>query len=537
MDHLSSVDASFLHLETPETPMHVGSLMLFELPKGYDGDYFEEVKEMIANRFHLCSIFHRKLAQMPFELTDPVWIEDDDVDLDYHVRSVTLRKPGSMAQLEQLIARLHATLLDRSRPLWEVYVIEGLGNGQVAYYTKAHHSGIDGKAGVELAKVFYDISPATRTVKPPRQARASSQYQLGVAELLQAAVSNTAKQYIKAAKMLPKAVKALGAGAKVVASRKQAPGERSLRLGMAPKTIFNASITNQRSYATMSLPLGEMKALGKRVGGTVNTVVMAMCASALRQFLLERDSLPAKSLIASVPVSLRSADDSSMNNQVSMIRVDLATDLADPAARFRAIHASSEDAKSVVSTLKPVLATDVPITGSPWLMTGLASLFGRSGLANRLPAMGNVTISNVPGLPMELYMAGAKMLHFYPVSIPYHAAALNITVQSYAGTMEFGITACRRVLSQTEAHELIELLQTGLKEIEALEPVAAVAGVAEAAVAKAPESKPTKPTRAPAARAPARKVRAAAKSVAKPAAKTVAKLAPKPRARQRATSA
>lgn len=505
MNHLSSVDASFLHLETPETPMHVGSLMLFELPAGYKGDYFEDVKAMIAKRYHLCSIFHRKLAQMPFELTDPVWIEDDDVDLDYHVRSVTLRKPGSMAQLEQLIARLHATLLDRSRPLWEVYVIEGLANsegkGQIAYYTKAHHSGIDGKAGVELAKVFYDISPAMREVKPPRVARAASGYQLGVAELLQASVSNTASQYLKAAKMLPKAVKALGASAKIVASRRTAPGARSLRLGLAPKTIFNASITNQRSYATMSLPLGEMKALGRRVGGTVNTVVMAMCASALRQFLLERDALPAKSLIASVPVSLRSADDSSMNNQVSMIRVDLATDLADPAERFKAIHASSEAAKSVVSTLKPVLVTDVPITGSPWLMTGLASLFGRSGLANRLPAMGNVTISNVPGLPMELYMAGARMLHFYPVSIPYHAAALNITVQSYAGTMEFGITACRRVLSQAEAHELIGLLKEGLREIEALEPVAAVEAV-ESPAAKAPaRAKPKPRTRQRTARA------------------------------------
>jgi diacylglycerol O-acyltransferase / wax synthase len=492
MDHLSSVDASFLHLETPETPMHVGSLMLFELPAGYKGDYFDDVKAMIAKRYHLCSIFHRKLAQMPFELTDPVWIEDDDIDLDYHVRSVTLRKPGSMAQLEQLVARLHATLLDRSRPLWEVYVIEGLGSGQVAYYTKAHHSGIDGKAGVELAKVFYDISPAMREVKPPRVARAASGYQLGVAELLQASVSNTASQYLKAAKMLPKAVRALGASAKIVASRRTAPGARSLRLGLAPKTMFNASITNQRSYATMSLPLGEMKALGRRVGGTVNTVVMAMCASALRQFLLERDALPAKSLIASVPVSLRSADDSSMNNQVSMIRVDLATDLSDPAERFKAIHASSEAAKSVVSTLKPVLVTDVPITGSPWLMTGLASLFGRSGLASRLPAMGNVTISNVPGLPMELYMAGARMLHFYPVSIPYHAAALNITVQSYAGTMEFGITACRRVLSQAEAHELIGLLKEGLREIEALEPVAAVEAV-ESPAAKAPARARPKP--------------------------------------------
>jgi len=473
MDHLSSVDASFLHLETPETPMHVGSLMLFELPKGYKGDYYEDVKAMIAKRMHLCSIFHRKLAQMPFELTDPVWIEDDDIDLDYHVRSVTLRKPGSTAQLEQLIARLHSTLLDRSRPLWEVYVIEGLGNGQVAYYTKAHHSGIDGKAGVELAKVFYDLSPAMREVKPPRPRPTSGNYQLGVAELLQAAVSNTASQYVKAVKAIPKAVRGLAAGAKIVASRRREPGDRSLNIGIAPKTIFNASITNQRSYATLSLPLAEMKALGKRVGGTVNTVVMAMCASALRQFLIERDALPKKALIASVPVSLRNADDSSMNNQVSMIRVDLATDLADPAARFKAIHASSEAAKSVVATLKPVLGTDVPITGSPWFMTGLASLFGRSGLANRLPAMGNVTISNVPGLPTPLYMAGASMLHYYPVSIPYHSAALNITVQSYAGTMEFGITACRRVLSQPEVQEIMEHLLASLRDLQRLVPIAA----------------------------------------------------------------
>jgi hypothetical protein len=227
-----------------------------------------------------------------------------------------------------------------------------------------------------------------------------------------------------------------------------------------------------------------------------------------------------------------------MNNQVSMIRVDLATDLADPAARFKAIHASSEDAKSVVSTLKPVLATDVPITGSPWLMTGLASLFGRSGLASRLPAVGNVTISNVPGLPMELYMAGAKMLHFYPVSIPYHAAALNITVQSYAGTMEFGITACRRVLSQAEAHELIDLLKLGLQEIEALEPVAVVEPVPQAA-----ES--SKPAKASAVRAPARQGRVAAKAAPKVARKAAPRLAPasapkpaaKPRGRQRTTTA
>jgi diacylglycerol O-acyltransferase / wax synthase len=468
MDQLSGMDASFLHLETPETPMHVGSLMLFELPEGYEGDYYEDVKAMLGKRLHLASVLTRKLAQMPFELAEPVWIEDDDIDLDYHVRSVTLRRPGTMAQLEQLIARLHSTLLDRSRPLWEMYLIDGLENGQVAFYTKAHHSGVDGKAGVELAKVLYDVSPQMREVPPPRRKRGSGSYQLGVTELLQAAVANSAQQYRKLADLLPAAAKALTAAASVVASQRTAGGVRPLNLGLAPKTIFNDSITNQRSYSTLSLPLADIKELGKRVGGTVNTIVMAMCSIALHHFLKERDLLPNEALIAMVPISLRAEGDSAMNNQVSMVRVDLATDIKELPARFKAIHASSEAAKAVVRELRPVLGVDVPITGSPWLMTGLASLLGRSNLASRAPAAANVVISNVPGPPMTLYMAGARMVHYYPVSIPYHGSALNITVHSYAGSLEFGLTACRRVLSQDESYEIIEHLKAALREIEAL---------------------------------------------------------------------
>ena len=519
MNHLSSTDASFLHLETPETPMHVGSLMLFELPDGYQGDYYEDVKAMVAKRRHLGGIFNRKLAQMPFDLADPVWIADDDIDLDYHVRHVSLRKPGTMEQLEQLVALLHSTLLDRSRPLWELYVIEGLENGQVASYTKAHHSGIDGKAGVELAKVFYDTTPALREVRPPRPARAGSAYQLGVAELLMAAASNAVSQYVKVVRTLPKAVRAVVAAGKIIASRKRRKGERALSLRLAPKSIFNVSITNQRSYSTMSVPLNDIKALGKRVGGTVNTVVMAMCGGALRRFLAERDLLPTKSLIAGVPVSLRTADDDSMNNQVSAIRVDLATDLKSTAERFKAIHASSEAAKAVVSELKPVLGIDVPITGAPWLMSGLATLFGRSNLASRIPAVANVAISNVPGLPMTLYMAGARMLHYYPVSIPYHGMGLNITVQSYDGKLEFGITACRRVLSQEESHELIGHLRATLEDIRALDSVGEAAPAAPTARAPAAAGAALAPTvmPAPARKAPARRPRAALQPAAKAA--------------------
>jgi diacylglycerol O-acyltransferase len=486
MDHLSNLDASFLHFETPETPMHVGSLMLLELPEGYDGDFYEDFKAMVGDRMHLASVLRRKLAPMPFELAEPVWIDDDDIDLDYHVRSQVLRRPGSMKQLEMLVARLHSTLLDRSRPLWEIFVIEGLENGQVAVYTKAHHSGVDGKAGTELAKVMYDLTPEIREVPPPRRKRHTrgNNYQLGVAELLQAALKNATSQYQKLGQTLPQISRALTTASRVIAEQRPQTGERSLNLGLAPRTIFNDSITNQRSFSTLSLPFGELKALGKRVGGTVNTVVMAMCASALRRFLLDRDLLPKQSLIAMVPVSLRDKDDDSMNNQVSAVRVDLATDIADPAERFKAIHASSEAAKAVVRELQPVLRLDTPIQGSPWFMTGLASLYGRSNLASRMPAVSNVLISNVPGPATTLYVAGAKMLSFYPVSIPYHGAALNMTVQSYAGTLEFGLTACRRILSQDESYELVELLKVALREIEAMPSV----DEADAAKADAPKA-------------------------------------------------
>ncbi len=467
MNHLSGMDASFLHLETPEMPMHVGSLMLFELPQGYNGDFYDDVKAMIGRRLHIAAVLNRKLAQMPFELAEPVWVDDDDIDLDYHVRSLTLRRPGTMRQLEQLIARLHSSLLDRSRPLWEMYVIEGLQNGQVAFYTKAHHSGVDGKAGVELAKVLYDVSPKMREVPPPRRKRGGSD-QLGVTEMLQAALTNSATQYRKLASLLPSAAKALTAAGKVLTSQRTAKGERKLILGLAPKTLFNDSITNQRSFSTWSVPLAEVKALGTRVGGTVNTIVMALCASALRRFLKERGELPKQPLIAAVPVSLRAAGDDSMNNQVSMVRVDLATDIDDVAERFKAIHASSEAAKAVVRELRPVLGVDMPVTGAPWIMTSLASLYGRSKLAQKLPPAGNVLISNVPGPAMTLYMAGARMVNYFPVSIPAHGMGLNITVHSYAGLLEFGLTACRRVLSQPESYELIDYLKAALKEIEAL---------------------------------------------------------------------
>jgi WS/DGAT/MGAT family acyltransferase len=469
MEHLSSLDASFVHLETPETPMHVASLLLLELPENYQSNFYEEVKKLLANRIHLARVMHRKLAPMPFELGDPVWIEDDDIDIDYHVRHVLLPQPGTMEQLDTLVARLHSSALDRSRPLWEVYVIEGLQNGQIGYYNKIHHSGIDGKAGTELANVLYDLTPEPRVFEPPAR-RPTGGYQLGITEMFEAGLRNAATQYAKLAQMWPKAAEVMNdlAGAATrLADRSQGAGQN---FSPAPRTLFNVGITNQRSFASMQIPLADMKALAKRHGATLNDIVMAVCAGGVRKFLEVRNGLPNEPLQAAVPASLRETGDKSMNNQVAMVRISLATDIADPEKRLEAIRNSAQESKETLGRVKGIIATDFPMIGSPWIMSGFAMLYGRSNLADRMPPFSNVVISNVPGPQKTLYVAGAKMVSYYPVSIPYHGNAMNITVQSYAGSMDFGLTACRRAMPQSELYALVKDMKAAYAELEALVP-------------------------------------------------------------------
>ena len=481
MNHLSGMDASFLHLESPEMPMHVGSLQILDLPEGYAGDYYEDVKRYMGSRIHLASVFQRKLALMPFDLANPVWVDDEDVDLDYHVRHVMLPRPGTFEQLEKYVARLHSSLLDRSRPLWETYVIEGLANGQVAVYNKAHHAGIDGQAGVAIAKALLSDSANPPPVKPPRPRLRTNRYQLGVAELIGAALANSLTQTVKLVRSLPEVLEAMVG---VLYPKPEGEGgKRKLslpNLQFGPRTQLNVAITNQRSYAARTLALAEVKAMAKRSGTSVNDIVMAICAGALRRYLNDYDVRPDKPLIAGVPVSLREAGNTDANNQVSMMLVSLATDIKDPLERLAAINASANAGKKLQGNVKGVIPMDFPSLGVPWLMSGLASLYGRSRLANRIPPIANVAISNVPGPQFPLYFAGAKLAHFFPVSIPGHGVALNITVQSYNGLLEVGLTACRRALPDVAdlGNYIVEEHRKLLALIEAREAVGAAATAA-----------------------------------------------------------
>ncbi|WP_086924574.1 WS/DGAT/MGAT family O-acyltransferase [Variovorax sp. JS1663] len=529
MDHLSGMDASFLHLETPEQPMHVGSLQLIDLPPGYEGDFAEDAKKYLSGRLHLASVFVRKLAMMPFDLANPVWLDDDDLDLDHHIHHVIMPRPGTMAQLERLVGRLHSSLLDRSRPLWEIHIIEGLQTGQVALYSKMHHAAIDGQAGVAVAKALFDISETPAPVKPPRATRRAESSQLGMAELATAALSNTVQQYVKLIQSIPATAKAIGS---VLGSWSEAAGRgggfklpKSLRT--APRTPLNVSITNQRSFAARTVSLAEVKQMSKATDTSLNDIVLAICAGALKRYLADYGCKPDKPLVAGVPVSLREQGNTDFNNQVSVMLVSLATDITDPLERLAAIHESSSEGKKLSGNVKAAIPTDFPSLGVPSLMSGLASLYGRSGLADKLPPAANVAISNVPGPSFALYFAGAKVAAYFPVSIPGHGLALNMTVQSYNGALEFGLTACRRAVP--DVADLGDYVVAEHRKLYGLIVGDKAKDTVPAATAAAPAT--ASPATAPAAAAPKRaaRKRAAPKVVAKKVAAKAARPAAAPR--------
>ncbi|MFM2399596.1 MAG: hypothetical protein RL341_1753 [Pseudomonadota bacterium] len=466
MKHLSGLDAAFLHLETPETPMHVGALHLLDVSHVI-GEVFDAVKHHILSRMHLAPMFTRKLALMPFDLANPAWIHDGDIDIDYHIRRIVLPKPGTLEQLETYAGRLHSSLLDRSRPLWEFYVIEGLRDGRVGFYTKLHHAALDGQGAVALGNAILDLTPEGRKIEKPQASHHDEPYQPAVDELVKSSIANLFGQLKSMAKNTPAVAKAVLAAA---VPKRGEDGQRTSLIPrgllMGPRTPLNVAVTNQRAFATLSLPLAEVKAIGKAVDGTLNDAVMALCAGALRAYLQERNALPKKPLVAAVPVSLREKGDTSTNNQASMMLASLATNIADPIKRLLAIKESMASAKAMTGNFKSVIPTDFPSLGVPWLMSGVASLYGRSRIANSFTPLANVVISNVPGAPVPLYMGGARILSFYPLSIVVHGVALNITVQSYDGKMDFGFIACRRAMP--DVRDLAQHVHAAFNELQRL---------------------------------------------------------------------
>jgi diacylglycerol O-acyltransferase / wax synthase len=463
MKALSGVDGAFLHLETKETPMHVASLHLFDLPSGHAGDFYDDIKRQMRRRLQLAPALTRKLAPMPLQFANPVWVDEDRLDMGYHVQRVALPSPGTRAQLEDCVGRLHSELLDRSRPLWRVAVIDGLQSGQAAYYFQVHHAVLDGQAGVLLSQALFDATPKPRAL--PRATQPDAEHP-GTAELAAAALKHDASQYIKLVRHLPDVVKTLSG---LLSSM---PGKARGRLGQnfsfGPRTPLNVPITGERGFSAVSVPLDTLKRLAQVHEAKLNDIVLALCGGALRRYLAQHGGIPRKPLIATMPISLREAGNTEYTTQAMLSLVNLNTRIADPVKRLHAIRDASGAMKSLAQLAKGAIPTDFPSIGVPWLLRGLAALYGRSGIVRAMPPIANVVISNVPGPRVPLYAAGARMTDYWPLSIVEHGVGLNITVMSYAGTMGFGFTTARCAVP--DARALSAALLAALDELVARSP-------------------------------------------------------------------
>ncbi len=470
MQQLSGLDAAFLAMESEQVFGHVGSVCLLDPSTAAQPLTLDRLRAHIGSRLHLVPLLHRRLLPVPLGLDNPYWTEAAP-SLDYHVREIALPLPGDDHQLAVQIARLHARPLDRSRPLWEVYLITGIDGERAAVYSKIHHAAMDAVSGDDVLAAVLDPSPLGRTVEPAPSTDAEQPP--GAATLLVRSALSFLRQPARAARIGAGLLRSVPGLTMVATDRlpglerlhhqDAGPAHAGLR---APHTPFNASISPHRRWAFADLSLAEVKRVKDHAGLTVNDVVMALCAGALRRWLHAHDALPVDPLVAAVPVSIRTEEDSgSYGNRLSVMLAAVPTNVATPAERLATVAAAMRVAKSEHGALPPTLLGDatgfaVPAVANPaWRLAGRLRLLE---LANPF----NLFISNVPGPRMPLYYAGALLLAYYPVSAISHGQGLNITAMSYRDRLCFGLLACRSLVPDLEqlASWLDEELQTLLAE-------------------------------------------------------------------------
>jgi WS/DGAT/MGAT family acyltransferase len=444
--------------------MHVGSVMLIEIPaaaakKKLAYDFRAVLVSHLAERMPRTPALRRVLHQAPMSLGHPMWMEAPTVNLEKHVLRRKLPGKGGEAALMRLVGKLHAERLDRDVPMWQFVVIENVGPGVIALYSKIHHALLDGQGGIALAQALLDIEAKPVKSRKPAKGKAAEEPRLRKRDLTNVAMRSTVNQFAKLLRALPATLKLAGS----VGEAASLLGNLRENVLLAPNSVFNRQLGPGRSFAAISLPLDDIKRCARGHGVSLNDVVMAICAGALRDLLKKSDRLPRKSLIAAMPVSLREAGNQEANNQVSMVQCSLHTEIKDPIERLHAIHADTQQIKQRVATFKNLIPTDFPGLAAPIWAAGLSRLWAFGHISERLPALANLAISNVPGPPIPLYLAGARLRHYYPVSIVTHGLGLNITVQSYAGHLEFGLTACSDIVAKPDI--LARAMQRSLAEL------------------------------------------------------------------------
>jgi diacylglycerol O-acyltransferase len=462
----------FMIAESRNTPMHVGGLQLFDVPEGAGPDWGRTTYESsLAYDADIAPLYLKRPTRSLALGGAWGWRPDDEFDLEYHVRHSALPAPGRIRELLELCGRLHGTRLALERPLWEMHFIEGLGDGRFALYSKLHHALVDGVAAMRLLQATLSTDPDDVDHPPPWVSRESRKV-AAAAEKQQAALTERLRDLPLGAVRSAMAISAEAAGLPGALVRTLNRGLRNETAPVAlyaPRTILNRQITGARRFAAQDWPIDRIKQVGRATGTTINDVVLAMCSGALRHYLLELDALPGASLVAMVPVSLKLKDagiaSSAGGNAVGTIMVRLGTDLPDPADRLQTIHDGVVGGKEALSGMTP--AQFVAMSGLGVSPLVLAPVLRMQGIT-RPPF--NLVISNVPGPRKPLYLNGARMSGMYPLSVPYHGQAVNITCTSYDGKLNFGITGCRRT-----APRLQRLLAHLDDELAALEKAAGLA--------------------------------------------------------------
>jgi WS/DGAT/MGAT family acyltransferase len=447
---LNGIDTSFLNMETPTQRGHVAGVVIVDPSTAPDGWGFDTVRELIESRIHLLPPFRRRLVTVPFEVDQPYWIEDPHFDLDFHLRHIAVPAPGGAEQLAALVARIHERPLDRARPLWELYVIEGLEGGRVATLTKLHHAAVDGVSGAEILTILLDPTPEGRDIEPPKRpwkpdtipSQASLLARSGITAALQPA--KAIRLGIDIAKAIP-ALKPLTTIPALLGLKKDDDAVLSRPTLIAPHSILNDPITPHRRWAFGSIDLEAVKEVKNRRAVTVNDVVIAISAGAVRRWLLDREALPDRSLQAMVPISIRGDEsDGEIGNNVSAMIAPIGTHIEDPYERLDFVHETMNIAKEQHSATPATLLQDFAQFAPPAIAARAARWVFRNGRAGKVAPF-NLVISNIPGPHFPLYLAGAQLLGHYPVSAIIDGAALNITLHSYLGQLCFGIVADRDV--------------------------------------------------------------------------------------------
>ncbi len=473
MQKLSAQDAAWLYLESPSMMFHIGAVQLFKAPPGGARAFYDRFVKRLYERRDVAVPFQWQLTKTPWNLDHPAWVDFDDVRFEDHVRMMGLPAPGTTKQLMELCGALHSKPLDRSRPLFEYYIIDGLESGFVALFAKLHHCYIDGAMGAMLTMAMYDGAdqalpslmgkPAARDTKKP-----------DAIDMLADAVGQFMQLPFKAA---ADGLSLIGTGSKVVRHWFGNPDKRTPLPFTAPRTRFNVNVADKRAFSMFSWPLDDIKRIKNATNTTINDVVLAACAGGLRHYLKKKRELPRKPLLSAVPVSFRDKTDAAYANRVGIMLTSLHTDTEDAVVRLYRIHDSAAHAKESAALWKDAYSGDISIPGLPLLIAGVGRIFEASRISNQIWPAFNVLISNVPTAPFPLQIDGCEMVGNYPVSAIGHSCGLNITVQSYNGGMDFGLVACSEAVPDLE--ELSSGIRRELQILKLLTLGEEMEGVAE----------------------------------------------------------